>query len=76
MNKYREDAEDDDGCENYSINFNKRLKVTYILSIRFICLLPIMYVCLLTCKISTFGPTFDYGASLEAPKTYSALIQL
>lgn len=32
MNKYREDAEDDDGCENYSINFNKRLERLHIFS--------------------------------------------
>lgn len=32
MNKYREDAEDDDGCENYPINFNKRHERLHIFS--------------------------------------------
>ena len=45
MNKYREDAEDDDGCENYSINFNKRHE-GYIYSQHSVYLFVANYVCL------------------------------
>ena len=45
MNKYREDAEDDDGCENYSINFNKGSK-GYIYSQHSVYLFVANYVCL------------------------------
>ena len=74
MNKYRKDAEDDDGCENYPINFNKRHERLHIFSAfgLFVCCQLCMFF--FTCKISTFGPTFDYGASPKVPKTYSALI--